>query len=259
MKHFTVFLAITRRNLLTMWRYPFDFVSGLISLFLIFLFVFYGAKSLGNDDSPAFGNTLSGIILGFMLWTFTVSAYSELTFGLIDEAQHGTLEQLYMSPVGFGWVCTCDILANLLINFAISWAMLLLMMTVTGRWLHIDLISAVPVMLLIVWGVYGVGFIMGGLALVFKRVGSTFHILHFVCLGLIAVPLGSFPYLKYAPIAWGSNILSQVMIEGCSIFSLPRRHLVFLAINSAVYFALGLFAFGRFQRLARSRGLLGHY
>jgi ABC-2 type transport system permease protein len=197
--------------------------------------------------------------MGFMLWSFIVFAYSDLTWDFINEAQQGTLEQLYMSPLGFGWVSISHILGWLLINFITTFGMLFAMMGITGHWLNVDFISILPLMLLTVWGVYGFGFLMGGLALVFKQVQAAFQILQFVWLGLVAAPLDQFPMLKYAPVSWGTNLIGRVMIGEQSIFDIPAGDLLFLAANSAVYFTLGFLGFKYFERVARDRGLLGHY
>ncbi len=258
MQRAIVLKAMMKRNFLMVWRYPFNLIAGLVSLFLIFLVIFYGAQAMGGGNS-AFGTTLSGIVMGFMLWSFIVFAYSDLTWDFINEAQQGTLEQLYMSPLGFGWVSVSHILGWLLINLVTTFGMLFAMMAVTGRWLNVDLVSVLPLMLLIVWGVYGFGFLMGGLALVFKQVQAAFQILQFVWLGLVAAPLDQFPMLKYAPVSWGTHLIGQVMIGGRSIFDIPAGDLLFLAANSAVYFTLGFLGFKYLERVARDRGLLGHY
>jgi ABC-2 type transport system permease protein len=258
MQHAIVLKAMLKRNFLIIWRYPFNLTAGLISLLLIFLVIFYGAKAVGGGN-PAFGATLSGIVMGFMLWSFIIFAYSDLTWDFINEAQQGTLEQLYMSPLGFGWVAFCHVLSFLLINLVITFGMLFAMMGITGRWLNVDFVSVLPLMLLTVWGVYGFGFLMGGLALVFKQVQAAFQILQFVWLGLIAAPLDQFPALKYAPVSWGTQLIGRVMIGGQSIFDIPLSDLLFLAANSAIYFTLGFLGFKYFERVARDRGLLGHY
>lgn len=258
MRQAIVLKAMTKRNFLFIWRYPFNLVAEVISLLLIFYVIFFGAQALVGGNS-AFGTTLEGVVMGFMLWTFLLIAYGDLAWTFVQEAQQGTLEQLYMSPLGFLWVAFSNVIGWLLINFAITFGMLLVMMATTGRWLHLDVASVIPLMLLTVWAVYGFGFLMGGLALVFKQVQGALQILQFVWLGLIAAPLDQFPLLKYAPVSWGTHLLGRVMIGGESIFNLPSNDLLFLVLNSAFYFALGLLGFKLFERVARDRGLLGHY
>ena len=260
MRYIVLLKAMMKKNYLLLRRYPFNLISGLLSLFIIFLVIFYGAKALVGGN-PTFGNTLPGIVVGFLLWSFVIFAFSDLTSDFINEAQQGTLEQLYMSPLGFGWVSLSYVLTWLAINLTITLGMLFLMMAATGQWLHVDLVSLIPLMLLTVWGIYGFGFAMGGLALVFKQVQAAFQILQFVWIVLIiaASYLDKFPLLKLLPLSWGTNLISRVMVGGESIFQMPLSDLLFLIANSAVYFSLGFLAFKYFEGVARDRGLLGHY
>lgn len=258
MRHIVLLKAMMKKNFLIVRRYPFNLISGLVSLFIIFLVLFYGAKTLIGGN-PAFGNTLPGIVVGFMLWSFVIFAFSDLTWDFINEAQQGTLEQLYMSPLGFGWVSVSYVLTWLVINLTITLGMLFLMMATTGQWLHVDLTSLLPLMLLTVWGIYGLGFAMAGLALVFKQVQAAFQIFTFLWIVLIAAPIDKFPILKFLPLSWGTHLISRVMIGGESLFQMSLSDLLFLITNSAVYFSLGYLAFKYFERVARDRGLLGHY
>ncbi len=258
MRHLVLLKAMMKKNYLLVRYYPFNLISWLLSLFIIFLVIFYGAKALIGGN-PAFGNTLPGIVVGFMFWSFVSFAFSDLTWDFINEAQQGTLEQLYMSPLGFGWVSLSHVLTRLAINLTITLGMLFFMMVTTGQWLHVDLVSVLPLMLLTVWGICGLGFAMGGLALVFKQVQASFQIFNFLWVVLIAAPLDKFPILKFLPLSWGSRLIARVMVGGESIFQMPLSDLLFLIANSAVYFSLGFLAFKYFEGVARDRGLLGHY
>jgi ABC-2 type transport system permease protein len=137
----------------------------------------------------------------------------------------------------------------------------MLMMAVTGKWLHLDFLSLIPLMLLTVWGVYGFGFAMGGLALVFKQVQAVFQIFQFVWVALViaASALETFPWAKFLPVTWGVHLIGRVLIHGQSLYAMPIADVAFLIAISAVYFLLGYLIFKRLERVARDRGLLGHY
>jgi len=258
MRHLVAFKSLFKRDWLMMRRYPFNLVSGIITIYIIFLIIFYGAKTLGSG-SAAFGETLSGIVVGFLLWVLVLSTFNDLAWDLTQEAQEGTLEQLYMSPLGFGWVALSHIISSLVLTLGMIALMLFLMMASSGRWLHLDIISLVPLLLLTVAGIYGLGFAMAGLALVFKQVQATLQIFQFVWIVLIAAPIDKFPFLKYLPLSWGTNLISRVMVKGESIAQMPSSDLIFLVANSAFYCALGFVAFKLLERVAKDRGLLGHY
>jgi ABC-2 type transport system permease protein len=253
-----LFKTILKREFVEMRRYLFNFIGAIISIYILFLLVFFGARALGGG-APGFGGTLDGIIVGFLVWTFALFAYSEFGQGMAREAQEGTLEQLYMSSVGFTWVALFRIVSSFLIMLAFNIAILLLMMVTTGRWLHLDVASLLPLVLLTLAGVYGIGFIVGGLALVFKRIESFTGILQFALVGLIAAPLDRFPVLRALPLAEGNRLIRQVMAEGLSIAELPTGDLLFLVLNSAFYLGIGLIALSFLLKTAKNRGLLGHY
>ena len=258
MRHLALFMAQLKIRYIYLKRYYFDTLSMIVTIFLVFLIIFFGAAAL-LGASPAAGDTLEGIVVGFMVWTFALVAYSTLSWGIIEEAQQGTLEQLYMSPLGFGWVTILRVAAHFIINVFMVLVILFLMMATTGRWLNLDVLSLIPLVLLTVAGAYGIGFFMGGLALVFKRVQSALQILQFVLVIFIAAPMGWMPFMKFLPLSLGTRLIGAVMIDGRSLFELPPGDVLFLIGNSAVYFGLGFLAFKFFEDVARDRGLLGHY
>lgn len=258
MKYLILFTAMLKREFILMKRYLFNFLSALISIYILFLLLFFGARTLAGD-AVGFGATLDGIVVGFLVWTFAVFAYSEFGQGMVREAQEGTLEQLYMSPVGFIWVCIFRMFAALSITWVLNIGLLLLMMLTTGRWLNLDLLSILALLLPTLAGVYGIGFMVGGLALVFKRIESFTGILQFALVGLVAAPIGRFPVLRYLPLAEGNRLIRRVMAEGLSFTELPTADLVFLFANSAFYLVLGLVVFSILISAAKNRGLLGHY
>jgi ABC-2 type transport system permease protein len=133
------------------------------------------------------------------------------------------------------------------------------MMATTGKWMHFDAISLVPILALTLAGVGGVGLAMGGVAMVFKRITAVAQILQFGFVGMIAAPVGRYPGFKALPLALGFSMMRRVMVEGESIFRQPATDFALLALNTAAYIALGAVIFTRMDRQARVRGLLGQY
>jgi ABC-2 type transport system permease protein len=84
--------------------------------------------------------------------------------------------------------------------------MLVPMMLVSGRWLNLDPLTVVPLVMLAVAPIVGLGFLMGGLALLYKRVENLFGIITFGFVGLITAPVEQFELLKLLPLAQGSHL-----------------------------------------------------
>lgn len=258
MKTVVLLKTLFKMALITLRRYLFDTLSGVITIFLFFLILFYGAKAFAGGR-PGFGTTLSSLVVGYMVWMLSIFAYSSVSQNMIEEAQLGTLEQIAMSPLGFGRV----VLARTAVSFVIQlgWVLLILflMMASTGRWLHLDFLSILPLMVLTGTGILGVGLALGGLAVVVKRVQSALQILQIAFIALVAVPVEAAPPMKYLPLAWGSYLLRRVMVGAESLLDFAPADVIFLVSNSAFYFVIGFGCFKYFEKAARHRALLGHY
>lgn len=255
----TLFKTVFRRELTMLTRYAINTVSSLVSIYFFFVMIFMGMQKL---SAPMAGNMLSdsleGTIIGFFVWTFTIFAYSNLSWTLIGEAQAGTLEQLYLAPLGFKWVCTCTVVAHFLLNLIPHMLFLVAMMATTGHWLQIDLLSLMPLLAITVLGAYGFGFALGGLALVFKRIQALFQIVQFVFLAFLLIPF-RVPWAKFVPLSAGFSLLYDVMVEGVRLWELPIQSVFTATAVGAAYLAIGLVIFSKCEQIARHQGLLGHY
>lgn len=258
MRTLVMIKAMVKRYAIELRRYAFNTVSMLASFYLVFLMVFWGARTFVGG-SAQFGDTLAGIVVGFTVFYLTIYAYAELSWVLVQEAQQGTLEQLSMSPLGFGRVLIARIFAALAFRVVIMLVLLVAMMATTGRWLAFDLATVVPLLVLTVAGAQGIGFAMGGLAIVFKQIQAALGILQFLFFALIAAPVDRFPLVKFLPLSWGTELIGQAMIDGRSLWAMPAGDVAFLVANGVFYFVGGFAIFKLFERVARDRGLLGHY
>ncbi|HHY98373.1 MAG TPA: ABC transporter permease [Firmicutes bacterium] len=249
--------AIVRRNITMMTRYIFNTLSGFVSIYLIFCFIFFGMKAFAKPG-PSLDSSLEGTVVGFFVWTLALFAFSELSWDLINEAQTGTLEQLYLAPCGFKWLSIFNLLTNLTVNIVASTILLLAMMATTGRWLNLDIISIVPLLLMTVLTAYGVGFALGGLALIFKRIQAFFQIMQFVFIGCLVIPW-RLAWAKFLPLSLGNALIYRIMADGVRLWELPLGDVLMATGIGLGYLTLGLLVFSACERAAKGRGLLGHY
>jgi ABC-2 type transport system permease protein len=261
MTHTLILLdTMARRQAILMWRYAFNTLMALGTCYLFFLLAFMGARNLGAGAAGAnFGDTLGGLVVGFAMWTLVTLAFNDFANTLSGEAAQGTLEQLAMSPAGLARVLLCRAWAGLGFQTAIVGLLLFVMMLTTGRWLHLDLLSILPLLALTLTGVMGLGLMLGGLTVVVKQVAAVYGVVQILFLGLIALPVDSVPGLRLVPLAWGTHLISRVMVQGESIYQMPATDLLILAANSGGYLLLGYVVFRMCESHARDRGLLGQY
>ncbi|SFL09973.1 ABC-2 type transport system permease protein [Halogranum rubrum] len=248
--------AIARKQLILLTRYPLNTASQLVGLYIFFALLFFGGQAIGG---PAIGESLSGLIVGFFLFTMSVTAYAGLSWALTREAQWGTLEQLYMSPYGFGRVMAVTVGVNLLVSLAYGGFILASMLLTTGRTLTVDPLTIVPLVVLTLGSAIGVGFVFGGLALVYKRIENIFQLVQFGFILLIAAPVDAYPFLRVFPLAQGGNLLQRAMRDGVHLWEFAPTELFVLVATAVGYTVLGYLFFQRSSDKARRDGVLGHY
>lgn len=251
-----LFVAVLKKRLTLLFRYPVNTLSEFGTIVVVFMLIFYGGRAVAPT---VISDSLEGIIVGYLLWSISLTAFSGLSWNVTREAQWGTLEQLFMSPFGFDRVMFAKTTVNLIESFLWGGATLTVMLLVTGRPLSVDPLTVVPLLVLAVCPVVGMGFVFGGFAIRFKRVENAFTLVQFLFLGLIAAPVGRYPLLKWLPLVQGSRLLQRTMKNDLALWDLPAAELGALVITAVGYLIIGYVVFTICQRRARHEGVMGHY
>lgn len=254
MKEHIIFWAVFKKYLIHLRRYLFNTLASMIGVLILFVMVFFGLRNFNASVE-----TLQGTIIGFALWLFSVSAYNNMSYMLLEEARNGTLEQLYLAPTSFRKITAYRVISSFFYNLILFFIFLTIMMTITGQFLTINL-GVVLLLFLTVMSVYGLGYMIGGLSLIYKKVQATNQIFTFLFILLLVLPQfidGALLYL--VPVSWGNWLIGEMMIEGKTLLELPLESILLLFINALGYVAAGTAVFTLCEKVARDRGLLGHY
>ncbi|HHY11187.1 MAG TPA: hypothetical protein GX529_01015 [Firmicutes bacterium] len=250
--------ASWRQTFTLAMRYLFNFFSAVITMYIVFLLMFYGVRAVGAGALDL-GGTLEGLFTGYIIWMIVLVGYQDLAYNVASEAQTGTLEQLYLSPVGYKWLAFFSQSLNSLLNLAMISVITAIMMFTTGQKLNLDMLSILPVFIAVYIQACGLGFALAGLALIFKRIQSFFQIVTFGVIGLFMIPWASFPWAKYLPFTMGQHLLQEIMMKGMKITQAPAGHLTVFAAVTVVYLGAGLGLFALAENKAKAMGLLGQY
>ncbi len=255
--YLNVLLANLRKVATEMRRYLPNTVSTIVTFYALFLMVFLGIRVLGAPGSA--DTNIQYAIVGTALWFLALMAMQSIGWEITQEAMRGTLEQLYMSPVGAWRILLARMVGRIVVNLIMIVLMVFLSMLTARQWLNLDLVTLLPILLLTIVGMLGVGFMVAGLSLIYKQVDSLLQIAQFVFLALVAVPLSALPLLELAPVVKGADMVRGVMVEGTPLTGFSGLDWLSLGVNAAVYFLLGVFLYKRAERRALNRGLLGQY
>lgn len=248
--------AVLTREYLVFVRYPANAVGGIVVALFFFGLIFYGGEMVAGQ---ALTDSIEGIVVGYFLWTLAVGAYASTANGIQSEVQWGTLERHFLTPFGFGPVALAKGVATLVRTFLTSTLILVVMLVATGTSLQIPVLTVVVVATLAVTSVLGLGFAAGGVAVLYKRIGSWLNLLQFGLVLLVSAPAFDLPGLQFLPLALGSAMLQRAMVDGTRLWEFAPLDLAILVCVAGGYLALGYAVFTVTTRRARRLGVLGDY
>lgn len=252
-------LAELKRTWIQFIRYPAEVIGGVVIITSVFYGLFVSAQYMAGP-AMGLGNRLDAVVVGYVLWTLVLYIVNDIAIGLQGEAQSGTLEQVFLSPFGAPRVFLSRAVASLALRLTLILGILLIIMGITGSRLSFPIMLLFPLVTLLMAG-YGLAFVMGACALIFKRVQQVLGIFQFALLFLIAAPTeewsGLGQGLSYLlPMLPSTGLLRDLMARD---MGLDWAMFGVAIANGFVYLALGLSVFRWAEQEAKRRGNLGGY
>lgn len=249
------FTAMLKKEIILRYRYFVNSIGTLITLYLIFMLMFLGAQGIAGGVS--LGDGLDNMVVGYITWFVLLLTYQAIPYTILGEAEQGTLEQLYMAPVNFGVVAAFKLIAEILVDMVLVILLLLVIIVTTGTSLHLDIPSLLPLLLLVIAGGSGLGFILGGITLLLKRIHSYLQIVQFAIIILVAAPATA-PW-RWFPIILPAHWMRQVLVQSQGLSQIPPSDwlaMVGAALGSVV---VGVTVFKICEIRARKLGTIGHF
>lgn len=256
--------AEIKREFILLVRYPFELVSRLIWNLGFALMIFFGFQTVGAG-LPGFEEGQLGRLLGLLITYFAINGLSNGVELIAEETQTGTLEQAALSPRPLVTIVLLRDAASyveMLLRFAL---VLAIAMAATGARFHLDVPAFALLLTLMYVGMEGLGLVLAGMALLYKRVATLSQFAVMAVFGLAILPLEGLPgwmsaFVSNFPFTQALVILRQVAVEGESLSAhLADGSIAKLALNAAIYLTLGLVAFAWTERTARDRGTMNQY
>lgn len=248
--------AIVEREVLVFVRYPINALGGVVTFLALFLVILFGGREFGGQ---AFADSLEGVITGYFLWMLATVALIDIGQEISREAQWGTLERHFITPYGFGVVLLVKAVVKTIRVALLAGVTLLVILLLTGERLRIDVLTVVPLVVLSLASVFGIGFALGGLSVLYKRIGDWIPLVQFAFVGLIAAPAAGIGWLHALPLVHGSALLQRAMSDGVRLHQFEPSSLALLVVTGVGYLVTGYAVFQLCQRRARRAGVLGDY
>lgn len=256
MKLWLGFMAMLKKEIILMRRYFVNSIGAIITIYLIFMLMFWGYRGMAGAGI-GLGEAIENLVVGYLVWLMLMMAYQTIPYTVLNEAQEGTLEQLYMCPLGFVTLGAFKFIASVLVDSVFVVAMLFLAMATTGTVLNLDVLSLLPLLVLAVAGVSGLGFFFGGVTLLFKRIQSYLQIVQYAMVALVAVPPTA--VFRWLPAVLPTHWIRQIMVQGQDLSYVPAQDWLIMSSCALLSVTAGVAMFMVCETKARQKGILGHF
>jgi ABC-2 type transport system permease protein len=254
-----LFAAFFKKEFILFRRYLVNSLGGMLTIYIVFLLLFGGYRGFASMAGAVGGSGIENLVVGYVLWFFMLTTYQDVFHTILLEARQGTLEQLYMSVHGFGWVMGAKAAAGFVVNLIFVVVLLIAAMLTSGVTLRLDVLSLFPVLLGTLLGVLGVGFAIGGVTLILKRIESYTQMVQFLLIGLIAVPAERFVVFRLLPGSYGAVLIREIMVNGKNLLELGVGNVLVMYLIGFAHLFLGYASYKVCERKAMIQGTLGHY
>ena len=259
-----MFWAELQREFILIVRYPFELVSRLVWNLGFALMIFFGFQTVGGG-LPGFEEGQLGRLLGLLITYIAINGLTNGTELLGEETQTGTLEQAALSPPPLVMILLMRDLASyveMLARFALVMGIAVL---ATGARFYLDLPGFALLLTLMYLGMEGLGLVLAGAALLYKRVATLGQFAVMLVFGLAILPLEGLPswmsaFVTHFPFTQALVLMRELAVKGVPLGDLlGRGGVTVLAVDAAIYLAIGILAFLWAERKARDWGTLNQY
>lgn len=243
MKTSVVLQAELRRAWIRRRRYLVSTIANLITFGIVSIVGWLGVRAFfykGAGDNAASAT---------LLWPLVLAGFGIAANQLEEDIEVGTIEQLYLSTPSVLRLLHIRSFIAFLDTFAFSTPLLLvggfsLGWDTLGRWL---LVQVLPLWL----GLYGLGLILAGLLLRYRKLGSLTNLLlmGMMILAVVQLPQNGLWY-------WLQHLLPMVGVSAPTTWP-PAWWLRYL--TASLYLLLGMRIFQKLETQAKRLGLIGKY
>lgn len=207
--------------------YWFNYLLGNLNVFFMFFGLFYAFSKNKQTDLE-----ILMFLIGLMYWYFGVHAVDLISILIEEEIEQGTLEQLLMSRTHLAVSLFFRIVAQILFDllkgvfvFALCMAAFGIDFSLIISW---NFLLAVVVFFIGLFAMYGIGYMVAGVSLIYKQASSIASISSNLILFFTGatIPAAFFPYwvqtiMKLLPIYWSSQIIEKILlIDFGNLFSM---------------------------------------
>lgn len=224
---------------------------GMLFTILNSFLLFFALYTLFNNIVETDNSSRAIFIVSYALWYFSLAIITEPGWVILSESTRGTIEQWWLSPYPFWIILFSKIIAGNVVNSLRTILLVILILITTKSSVELGM-NSLFILLISLLGMYGVGFVLAGISLIYKRVQDIIPILQYLLLAIISLPPNDNFLVNLIPIYSSSNLLKQSIIGTTILYG---DYLSFLIVSILV-FCIGVLFFIICEINVRKKGTL---
>lgn len=146
MKWLHLLSANFRKEYIELKRYLPNTIALVFTFYIIFLAAFFGIMFIG--DPASFDANVQYSIVSVAFWSLTMMTMNFIGYSIITEATRGTLEQIYMSPMGVWKIMLTRIIGQFGLQSVVMVILLFAAMLTSGQWLSLNPMTTIPIIII---------------------------------------------------------------------------------------------------------------
>jgi len=251
LKYLNTFKGTFLRVFAEIKRYYLNTLSSFTIMTIIFYFIVMGINKFGNPAT--LGDSIQGLAVGYIVWMALVGTMTDLSWTIINDMSIGLIEQSFISPIGPTLIYLFYQFSNFVFVIPLEFLIMIIVFKIAGLSIIVPPIFLISLLLLMIQG-YGIGLILAGITLRFKRTQSILSLIQFAIVGVL---MGNFDGIwKFLVPANGFiDILGKIINGiGTSVYDW-----FYMLTSSAIYMIVGVIVFDYFANVVRKRGEIAQY
>lgn len=250
-----LFKTVFKKDIIYLRRYYINTIFSILLLIILMGIAIYGYKYI----NPNSDNSLS-LISGYIIWIFMSSIVSNIATKITNEANLGTLEQLYINSKNFYATIIMQSISVVVVNLCqmILFIIVAILVQFIPFSIGINFLKSIPILCIGLPSLWGVGLILASLSLRYKNINSISSAvitIFFAIISYYSVANYNWSFILI-PFATASNYAYSV-ICGTPHIGFNIVMLVEIAINSFIYFTIGIIFFKIYEYFSKKNATFG--
>ena len=250
-----MFVEFLKKQIFLVKRYILDSVAGFVIIGFLFVLIYLGYGVTTNNYFAQDGK--EALIISYIFWVLSISAFQTVADSIIEESREGTIQTLFMSKHNIVYLMIMRTLAGAVLDMILIYIMLFFCCLVTNTFFHINIIVLTLILAVSFTGFWGIGFLIGGVAILHRKVENLSQILTFLFMGIMIIPLNASRILMLIPGVAGRQFLNLLITEG-GLQSLDVTDYVLFSGGNLFLMIAGIVWFERCIKRAMDKGCIGY-